>query len=717
MPESLSTAVHEQREELDDEGDDVDVSEDEAAAEDPMEMAYAGGVAVGASSTAAASPTAAEAPAGTVAVESRMAGPYGFGCTQGDAEPPPPTGLPARPPHATDEAFGDLIVHFSARECMRTLKGAPRAVAKLPALPSTLPSVVLVGPRPRPAPARSSGQGRAREQALREKLTASLLYHVLPHAKSRALSLGCDRAGPIVWLTIGGAPPPLAERLLTPRAREATSTDAEGAPPTSDGARGWRPLRYELETAAACVQLVRALAPDVAVQRLWLPGSCGQHAPSSLLDDDADALSRAPLVVVDLQLDAAFAAAASLPCDDDDDEEEEWDEWGRVERPAAAPPARAPPPSSTLDGHTLLPHACTYQVVWRPGVRVRSRPSLRAPAVGWRRAGTVVRTTHQCAGWVQIEAIAGAPNGQDGWMLADGDGLGFGRVITPMAPHATGHEWTCGRDADMLADLERVLRTWQGHPALRLLREEHVIRGLPLVATEDACALLGSGACGARLLPWRVRGMRGEENAIAATAAPPPPPADYEPPTSTYAPPKAYEAGANVFDLSKIISPAAYHGVAPPPPEPPRELAHVHAVCLRARKGARGIQAIGLPEDDVLIVSCGGRFEVPPDRCALLERRQVGLLRRIRATMQETYDEHAEFEANLARLRREHPAVDQYVDKRRSMLSVFTPKELKRWFESSGYNSPELRKTDERHAARRTRAEGLARLQYHLQRV
>ena len=142
-------------------------------------------------------------------------------------------------------------------------------------------------------------------------------------------------------------------------------------------------------------------------------------------------------------------------------------------------------------------------------------------------------------------------------------------------------------------------------------------------------------------------------------------------------------------------------------------------VCLKARRlEARGsLQVVGLPEDEILAVACGGRLELPPERCALLEKRCVRLLDRVRSIMVEQYDEHCAFEVRLEKCVSEHPSVKPFVEKRRNMLSLYTEKELKRWFESSGYTSPDLHKTDEREAARGTRSETLARLQSHLQRL
>ena len=51
------------------------------------------------------------------------------------------------------------------------------------------------------------------------------------------------------------------------------------------------------------------------------------------------------------------------------------------------------------------------------------------------------------------------------------------------------------------------------------------------------------------------------------------------------------------------------------------------------------------------------------------------------------------------------------------MLSVFTEKELHKWFESQGYQSPPLNKTDERRAARERHYDRICRLQLMLQRM
>ena len=85
---------------------------------------------------------------------------------------------------------------------------------------------------------------------------------------------------------------------------------------------------------------------------------------------------------------------------------------------------------------------------------------------------------------------------------------------------------------------------------------------------------------------------------------------------------------ANIFDLSKIANPTKYTPPTMPPPPSPSELRHAMDACVRAGRrrggGARGgVSVVGLPQDELLVVACGGRFEISPDRCALLESRYV----------------------------------------------------------------------------------------------
>ena len=81
---------------------------------------------------------------------------------------------------------------------------------------------------------------------------------------------------------------------------------------------------------------------------------------------------------------------------------------------------------------------------------------------------------------------------------------------------------------------------------IAILRHEHTLRGLPLIAAEDACALLGCGAAGIGLVPYKLRALRGRTNARAAAEPPPQPPLDYQPAPEGYKPPSAFEAGQHM---------------------------------------------------------------------------------------------------------------------------------------------------------------------------
>ena len=57
------------------------------------------------------------------------------------------------------------------------------------------------------------------------------------------------------------------------------------------------------------------------------------------------------------------------------------------------------------------------------------------------------------------------------------------------------------------------------------------------------------------------------------------------------------------------------------------------------------------------------KVELPPERCALLEKRCVRLLDRVRSIMVEQYDEHCAFEVRLEKCCSEHPSVKPFVEK------------------------------------------------------
>ena len=681
-------------------------------------------------------------------------GPYGFGSTTAEEAQQHHNGIGegrgrqhVGGRRLGEEMYGDLIVTFAARECMRG-KESPRAVIHLPTLTDALPPVTIIGPRPRPALASASREARLRDKKLRSRLVVALTRHVLPHAKLRiertsrmhALGGGAgpSASGPAIWLTLGGSPPLSTE--------QGTECGLPASPASASELSG------ETETAPLCVRLLRCLAPGVAVQRLWLPSPPGSSSSASsptaarcglpLLDDEVALLESSPLVILEFCPDGLAAATA-----------------GASNSAAAAAARRGPGTENATEAEALegmraaVAHTGTYLVTWQPGVFVRAAPSRYSPVVGIRRARCLISACRRCGDWIEIASAARGAGTLDesGWVLTCADGSGLGRLVVPQGGLVGGaaaggggaamasRGWEQGRSALELNGVEAAVRGWKRHAMLSLLRREHTLRGLPIVATEDACALLGSDTGYMQLLAWRVRAMRGEASVLAAKSPPPPPPAGFELPdlSSAYAPPKAYEAGGNIFDFSKILDQGVYTRQRPPPAEPPTELRHVQNLCMRASKGGKhggkhggnrdgnrgdqrggrgGMQAIGLAEDEVLTVSCGGRFETAPERSALLESRLIALTRRIRNSMNEAYEETAGFEVRLSKLRVEFSAMNQYVDKRLPTLCLYTEKELRKWFQSSGYDSPNLNKTDELKKARRLRDESLARLQLYAQR-
>ena len=413
------------------------------------------------------------------------------------------------------------------------MAGQQKAVASLHRdLSRELPTVLMIGPRPRPAPPRSSREGRARGAALTERLVACLVHHVLPHAARRTRQLG-KATGPAVVLRLGGTAPPVSSQ-------PSSSSDA---PIASSAA--------EVETVGLCTRLLQSLAPKLRITSIWLPSPPSLAVPiPALLDDEAAALASAPIVLIEYREDAPQDGGKSVQ----DDER------------AALVGAYGWSHLNYSEANAYEKHEHSYTVAWSPGVVVREAPSREAPVVGMRRAGSVVTTTRKRGAWVEINELdAGKSSGgwdgnsttpskatlplrerNGGWMLADGDAHGFGRILDPKE---SDHKWYCGRDKKALTQLESSLQAWKRHPVLRLLKVEHTLHGLPLIATEDAPSLLGAGRGGARLFPWRVRSLRGQANAFAATLPPPPPPTDYSPvkQADSYAPPKAYEAGANMF--------------------------------------------------------------------------------------------------------------------------------------------------------------------------
>lgn len=637
-----------------------------------------------------------------------------------------------------DEMYGDLIVTFSARECVRASSGV--ASILVAAISNALPPLMAVGPRPRPALASSSREARARDERLRAKLVAALCKHILPHAARRVSRVS---QGPAVWLTLGGAGPQALCDGYDPQALTKPSCPL---------------LTRETETAALCVRLMQSLAPRLAIRQLWLPtptsgpdSTAGASGPLpkrrasglALLDDEVELLRSAPLVLVSYCLDGSVTDV-------------------HPPTPSGAASKMASESEARESMRLSSPLQGAYVVTWQPGVFVRALPSVRSKVVGMRRARSVVTALRRSGDWVEIAPVQGASTsraadaggdlatggdsfgrGAGGWVLTSDDASGFGRLLTPMASSdgaGSGSDTIGGRSREALQAVERALRSWRRHPLIDLLREEHTMRGLPIISTEDGCALLGRGIGCAKLVPWQLRAMRGEAAMLVATTPPPPPPEGYELPdlSKAYVPPKAYEAGSNIFDLSKVLNYGTYVRPRQPPRPPPPELVHVQDVCLRTSRRRRmasdggekrggggnrqeggidtGLQVIGLGEDEVLVVSGGGRFESAPERSALLERRVVALLRRVRWAMEQAFEETSWFESRLHALRVQYSHMNQHVDKRLPRLCLYTEKELKKWFSSGGYEQPSLNKTDEREKARRLRDEGVARLQVYMQR-
>lgn len=392
-------------------------------------------------------------------------GPYGFDCLAGDPEAGS-TQAALGLMRLGGTMFGDLIVHFSARECVRSNPSATRVAVTLPSVPP-LPCLVLLGPRPRPAPPTASREGAARRSKLDAKLLTWLTRRVLPDAQRRCHLLGRS-TGPAVHLRIGWPPPsPQARSGLAPSAAR-----ADLDPPSTPSRAG-----FIEDTSERCMGFLAALSPGLAVAQLWLPepsaSSSSTHGGGHLLlDDEMAMIEAAPLVLLEYRYGAATAAV------------------NRSSFTSATAGMFRAPSLATLVAQHASSHAVSYSVAWTPGVRVRAEPSLSARVLGLRRSHTLVQSRRRLdteeGEWVEIEpADATSDGGVGGWVLANGDAVGYGRLLTPAGEHAATHEWCCGRTALQLQSFENVLRTWRSHPLLKLLCKEHALRALPLVATGE----------------------------------------------------------------------------------------------------------------------------------------------------------------------------------------------------------------------------------------
>ena len=76
--------------------------------------------------------------------------------------------------------------------------------------------------------------------------------------------------------------------------------------------------------------------------------------------------------------------------------------------------------STSMDpGTSATPTETRWLVIHRPMVVIRASPSVRAPVLGMRMAGTDVRVVEACDGWLRI-APEGAQDERALWMLLDG---------------------------------------------------------------------------------------------------------------------------------------------------------------------------------------------------------------------------------------------------------------------------------------------------------
>ena len=133
-----------------------------------------------------------------------------------------------------------------------------------------------------------------------------------------------------------------------------------------------------------------------------------------------------------------------------------------------------------------------WRVQWRPGVRVRAAPSERAEILRIARTGDVLRSTRwrgggaDGCGWIELAEASGG-----GWVRAATPALG--RLLTPLDDRGGG-PWGKGRRSSRLRRTEAALAAARRHDVLALLARAHFLSGLPVVATEDAVALVGAAA-------------------------------------------------------------------------------------------------------------------------------------------------------------------------------------------------------------------------------
>lgn len=86
-------------------------------------------------------------------------------------------------------------------------------------------------------------------------------------------------------------------------------------------------------------------------------------------------------------------------------------------------------------------------------------------------------------------------------------------------------------------------------------------------------------------------------------------------------------------------------------------------LAVRVWIAPRGVRR--LTEDTLLCLSGGGgRFEAPPERCAVLERRSVRVLEMVRSEMGAAHETHGAYMARLEALCQQYGQMRQFVEKR-----------------------------------------------------
>lgn len=145
-------------------------------------------------------------------------------------------------------------------------------------------------------------------------------------------------------------------------------------------------------------------------------------------------------------------------------------------------------------------------------------------------------------------------------------------------------EWSVGLHTSCTIH-SRTLHSCAGHEAM--VRRLHTTGGMPIVATEDAVALVGAapaegGAArrvagggrggdqgsAAALLPWLVRPLRGERTAAVAAAALPPPIAPPLPPPGYEPPPSREEDKGEVWEVRSLLAAVVGQEESSPSPMP-----------------------------------------------------------------------------------------------------------------------------------------------------